>query len=159
MAKKNNSNKKLIISIVSAVVGVAALVGTYFIGYNVGRNSFIQEGNSVVTYNDQYSKIVGVFKRSYYNNYNKSVDSFAVFRDDGTCYYIDSVRTDLSTTVDFNDRSQECTYTFDENTRSGTFTINYPYTDSTGRKDNFKEYNFTFNGSLMIGAASYGRIQ
>lgn len=158
MAKKNNSNKTLIISIVSAVVGIGLLIGSYFIGYNVAKNEFhpVASEDSYV----QNAKIVGVYKRSYYNNYNKSVDSYAIFREDGTCKYIEAIKTELSTTVDFNDRSQDCTYTYDESNKSGKFSINYPYTENGVKKDNITDYNFTFNyGSLMIGGASYGKIQ
>ena len=39
MAKKSKQNTKIIISIISVVAGVSALIGSYFIGYNVGINS------------------------------------------------------------------------------------------------------------------------
>lgn len=174
MSKKKSLNIKIIAPIVSVAV-LGSLVGSYFIGYNVGKNNSIQGSGATVTtavnadttahatvdYSDPYSNIVGVFQRSFYNNYNKSVESYVVFRDDNTCYYIDSVATAASTTVDFDDRSQECTYTFDENTRSGVFTVVYPGANLVNgvASDLNKDYNFTFDGHLMVGAASYGRIR
>ncbi len=156
MAKKNGSNTKLIISIVSSIVGIGLLIGSYFIGYNVAESKY----QPVAASEEQYNKIVGVYKRSYYNNYNKSVDSYAVLRDDGTCYYIESIRTDLSTTVDFNDRSQNCKYTYDDGTKSGKIEITYEYTVNGQNESKVQPMNFTFNyGSLIIGGASYGRIQ
>ena len=63
--------------------------------------------------------------------------------------------------MDFDDRSQECTYTFDENTRSGVFTVVYPGANLVNgvASDLNKDYNFIFDGHLMVGAASYGRIR
>ena len=170
MSKKKGLNIKVIAPIVSVAV-LGALVGSYFIGYNVGKNNSIQGGATAVNagtiapatvdYSDPYSNIVGVFKRSFYNHYNHSVESYVIFREDNTCYYIDSVATAASTTVDFDDRSQKCTYTFDENTRSGVFTVVYPGATRVDGvvSDLNKDYNFTFDGHLMVGAASYGRIK
>jgi len=156
MSKNKGLSTKVIIPIVSlAVVGL--LVGVYFIGYNVGRDSFIDR--AVLNYNDEYSDIIGIFQRSYYNEYNKYVSSYMVFREDNTCYYIEAIRNDLLTTVDFNDRSQQCTYTFDKNTGEGKFSINRVYKENGVVKDHITDYNFTFNGNVMIGAASYGRMQ
>lgn len=156
MAKKNGSNTKIIVSIVSSIVGIGLLIGSYFIGYNVAERKY----QPVAAGEEQYNKIVGVYKRSYYNNYNKSVDSYAVLRDDGTCYYIEAIRTDLSTTVDFNDRSQNCKYTYDDSSKSGKIEITNEYTVNGQVESKVQPMNFTFNyGSLMIGGASYGRIQ
>jgi hypothetical protein len=135
---------------------VGLLVGVYFIGYNVGKNGI----HPVTAENDNYSKISGVYKRSYYNNYNVSVDSYAILRDDGSCKYIESLKTELSTTVDFNDRSQNCKYTYDEGSKSGKIEITYESTVDGKTESRVKPLNFTFKyGSLMIGGASYGRIQ
>lgn len=164
MSKKKGLNIKVIAPIASVAV-LGALVGSYFIGYNVGKNNSIQGGATpvnadtiapvTVDYSDPYSNIVGVFQRSFYNNYNKSVESYAVFREDKTCYYIESVSTEASARVNFDDRSQQCTYTFDETTRSGIISIAY----SSSHPENTTDYKFTFEGSLRIGAASYGRIK
>ena len=81
-----------------------------------------------------------------------------VFREDNTCYYVESIATGASTSVNFDDREQQCTYEFDKNTKSGTFSIVYQYEGRSG-EDLVKKYNFTFDGHLMIGAASYGRIK
>ena len=168
MSKKKGLNIKIIAPIVSVAV-IGSLVGSYFIGYNVGKNNSAQGGSTAgttavnadtvapatVDYSDPYSNIVGVFQRSYYNNYNKSVESYVVFREDKTCYYIESIATEASTTVDFDERGQQCTYEFDKNTRKGKFTVVY----NIRNNDLIKEYNFTFDGHLMVGAASYGRIK
>lgn len=155
MAKKSKLNMKIIIPII-AIAGIGALIGSYFIGYNVGKN----EIHPVTAENDDYNKVVGVYKRSYYNNYNKSVDSYAILRDDGSCKYIEAIKTELSTTVDFNDRSQDCKYTYDESTKSGKIEITYEYMVDNEKKSRVEPLNFTFSyGALMIGGASYGRIQ
>ena len=164
MSKGKGLNIKVIASIASVVV-LGSLVGSYFIGYNVGKNNSAQGAVTAVNaetvapatvdYSDPYSNIVGVFQRSYYNNYNKSVESYVVFREDKTCYYIESIATGASTTVDFDNREQQCTYEFDESTRKGKFTIVY----DTVNNDLITDYNFTFEGHLMVGAASYGRIK
>ena len=158
MAKKNNSNMKIIIPIVSAIVGIGLLVGSYFIGYNVAKNELPQP---VTAENGQYGKLAGVYKRSYYNNYNKSVDSYAILWEDGTCRYIDAIRTDLSTTLDFSDKSQQdCKYTYDDSAKSGKIEITTDFMTNGKSDPQVETLNFTFNsGSLMIGGASYGKIQ
>ena len=170
MSKKKGLNIKVIAPIASVAV-LGALVGSYFIGYNVGKNNSIQGGVTAVNadtiapatvdYSDPYSNIVGVFQRSFYNSYNKSVESYAVFREDNTCYYIESILTEASARVNFDDRSQQCTYTFDENTRTGVISVNYSGAklEDGVKSDLVTEYNFTFEGYLRIGAASYGRIR
>lgn len=158
MSKNKSPIIKIVVPIVSLVV-IGLLVGSYFIGYNVAKNEFHPVA-SEDSYNAQYENIVGVYKRSYYNNYNKSVDSYAVLRDDGTCRYIEAIKTELSTTVDFNDRSQNCKYSYDESSKSGKIEIIYEYVVDGETKSRVEPINFTFKyGSIMVGGASYNRIQ
>lgn len=148
---------KIIIPIISAIVGIGLLVGSYFIGYNVAKNELF---HPVAAENEKYSSLTGVYKRSFYNNYNKSVDSYAVLREDGTCKYIESIRTDLSTTIDFEDRSQNCEYTYDENTNSGKIEITRDYVIDGKTESKVDSFNFSFSyGTLVIGGASYGKLQ
>ena len=161
MAKKKSLNIKIIAPI-SVLAAIGLLVGSYFIGYNIGRNSFTQSDIAFVDNTDKYSDIVGVFQRAYYNSSNMSVESYVVFREDNTCYYVDSIGTGASTTVNFDDRKQQCTYEFNKDTKSGKFSVvyQYGYADDGAHEQTYtRDYNFTFDGYLMIGAASYGRIK
>ena len=155
MSKKKSLNIKVIASIASLAV-LGGLVGSYFIGYNVALGEIFQP----VAYEPEI-KLEGVYKRSYYNNYNKSVDSYAILREDGTCRYIESITTEYSAKLDFDDRSQQnCKYNYDGDKKSGKIEITYNFT-LDGKPDSQVELlNFTFNnGALMIGGAAYSKIQ
>lgn len=154
MSKGKCSNVKVVIPIASIVVA-ALTIGSYFIGYNVAKSETANPAGS-----SQSAKVVGVYKRSYYNNYNKSVDSFAIFREDSTCRYIESIATEYSAKLDFEDRSQQdCKYTYDNGTNGGKIEITYDFM-TDGKPDPHTEtINFTYkNGGIMIGGASYSKI-
>lgn len=157
MAKKNKLNTKIIAYIVSAVVGIGAVIGSYFIGYHVAETKY----QPVAANNGQFGKLAGVYKRSYYNQYNKSVDSYAILWDDGTCRYIESVSQEYSAKLDFSDRSQQdCKYTYDDGTRSGKIEVTYDFGLNGQPDPQVESYNFTAgNGSITIGGSSYAKIQ
>ena len=161
MAKKSKQNTKIIISIISVVAGVSALIGSYFIGYNVGINS-----HDYKLENLNNDEIVGAYKRSYYNNYNKSVDSYVILKENGTCKYIESLKTELSATVDLDETDARCSYTYDSGTKSGEFVIDY-YSSCLELNNpeicaNTKNASYKFSyqdGIFMLGAATYSRLR
>ena len=156
---KKKPNLSIIISIVSTIIGVGALVGSYFIGYNVG----ISSNHNNTTYNNE---IVGAYKRSYYNNYNKSVDSYVVLKEDGTCKYIDSLKTELSTTIDLNETDAKCSYTYDDEAKTGELVIDQRSSclelnsPEICANTNNPSYKFSYqNGIFTLGAATYSRLR
>lgn len=149
----------IIIPIVSTIVGISALVGSYFIGYNVGISSNNKSENN-------NNEIAGAYKRSYYNTYNKSVDSYVILKEDGTCKYIDSLKTELSATIDLNETDAKCSYTYDDKAKTGELVIdqhssclelNSP--EVCTNTDN-PSYKFSYqNGIFTLGAATYSRLR
>ena len=164
MAKKDNKNKTIIAISISSVVCVGLIIGSFFLGYNIGLSNKSNNEEGFVNGPESYPEwtLEGAYRRSYYNNYNKSVDSYVVLKSDGTCKFVSSVASEYSTSVDLDTMDEKCSYTYDENTKNGELSIKdgdvYYKNDTVEYKP--KVYKFTYDsGSFLLGGATYYRVQ
>ena len=168
---KKAVNKFLIINIAVAVTAIGLTVGSFFIGYNKGGQDANSNPNGYVVNpeseaNASYKTIYGVYKTSYYNNYNKSVDSYIVFRKDGICRYTE-IASERSSGLDFtqDDGNKKCTYEYDEGNGTGKIKTWYYWVGEDGKEHvnegsepTYKSFTFN-NGLLTVGGSTYSKIQ
>jgi len=165
MAKKDNKNKMIIAISVSSVVCLGLIIGSFFLGYNIGSNQKPEEAG-YVNGADSYPQwtLSGAYRRSFYNNYNKSVESYVVLKENGSCKYISMLASEYATTADLTTMDENCSYTYDESSKIGEITIKSSsyLIDENGDKKYGEPTKLKFNydsGSFMLGGATYYRVQ
>ena len=169
MANKNNKNKRVIMVCISSAICVGLVIGSFFLGYNIG-SSQTSESNEVELVNNPNSypefTLVGTYRRTFYNNYNNSVESYVVLKDDNTCKYIDEVASEYAVTVDLTTTDKNCTYSYDENSKIGEIDIKMEQyilnDDGTKERLEPKTKTLKFNydsGSFLLGGATYYRVR
>ena len=160
-------SKKTIIAIsTSAFVCIGLVIGSFFLGYSVGSNNNKPKEEDYVNGPDSYPEwtLEGAYRRSFYNNYNKSVESYVVLQKGGSCKYISMLASEYATTVDLTTMDENCSYIYDEGTKIGEITIknNSYYVGEDGVKHYGEPTKLKFNydsGSFMLGGATYYRVQ
>lgn len=166
MAKKSKQNAKIIILIISAIAGIGALMGSYFIGFNVGINNASNFSNPT---GDSSSEITGVYTRSYYNNYNKSRIDYVILKENGACN-MTGYSSESASTVDLNAVDEYCSYTYDTETKNGTIIIDHyeqcaklnpqQVEVACGKDRTVFSYDFSYmNGTFVMGGAVYYRLR
>lgn len=160
-------SKKTIITIgISLVVCFGLATSSYFLGYSAGTKSKSEKKN-YVNGPDSYPEwtLEGAYRRSFYNEYNKSVESYVVFKEGGSCKYISMLASEYATTVDLSVMDENCSYTYDKDSKMGEITImnNGYYYDENNVKHNNEPTKLKFNydsdsGAFMLGGATYYRI-
>lgn len=163
------ANKKVLLGISVPVLCIGVGLGGYFIGYNVGYNTMKEDlkrmdGGIAAAYVETAPTILeGTYKRSFYNDHNKSVESYMVFRNDGTCKYVEQWSTSATVNLDLNTMDDDCSYTYDKDSYSGeiTYAKAYAYYDNNQTlRYNPKVLKYTLNyNTLTIGAAAYYKVQ
>ena len=163
---KTKSNRILTISVL-IIVGLCLFIGGYFIGHATGsstsNNDITREDNETKAepdYSPEYS-LAGTYSRSFYNNYNKSVESYVVLKDDGSCKYVSAIASEYATEVDLTTMQKGCSYEFDKDKKTGKITVYYYYKeDGVEKAGEPTIMTFTYDsGAFLLGGASYYRVQ
>lgn len=146
--------KKIIIIVLSAIIiAGCAFGGGYALGFHFGYN----DPHSLASQGGAYEEdidIVGVYERSYYNNYNKQVREFVSFSDNGGCNMF--VRSEESADDSDFSPNKECSYTYDKESSVVNVTWNRKYTTSQGTTTTTDSMEYYFkDGVVSKGGAIY----
>lgn len=138
LEEKTNAAIVFITCIVCSVI-------SFIFGFSASQ--LLQSNNTIGNMTAQsYEKVKGIYSRKFLNKYDKSVESYIVLKEDGTCKYISMIASEYTSGLDLSTMDENCTYSFDSKTNTGEFPAG----------------KLTFNiesKSIMLGGAIYNKIK
>ena len=157
--KVNITNILLIVNLILSVTAIGLSIGSFIVGVNNNEQGVIAND---IFQTDTYNNFYGVYKNQYLNQYNISIDSYIVLRENGECRFTE-VRTENASKVNFaaaeEKYSQKCSYSYDENKKTGDIKTWYTNYES-GEEYNIEHRSFSYNGgSLTVGGTVYYKTQ
>ena len=161
--RKSKTNKTIFISVSSCILCSIVFFITGFCIARVINDEPKNESKEYVNGPDSYPElnVIGTYNRTFYNNYNVSVESYVVLKEDGRCKYVSMVASEYAATEDLTNMDEVCSYTYDKETKNGEITIqNYHIENNKKVYHEPSKLTFTYDsGSFMLGGATYYKVK